>query len=158
LATADAAFTALAHYFVELTELERELSMSARLVKISDELAALAEACDEPARLDEPYRRAGRVVHGRLTAAAKAILDRRPEHELDLGLKPYLRPGELLADLDVIDASLRGNGSTLIADDRLSRLREAVRTFGFHLCGLDMRQNSEVHEEVVAELLAWAGV
>ena len=30
--------------------------------------------------------------------------------------------------------------------------------FGFHLCGLDMRQNSAVHEQVVAELLAWAGV
>ena len=30
--------------------------------------------------------------------------------------------------------------------------------FGFHLCGLDLRQNSSVHEEVVAELLAWAGV
>ena len=30
--------------------------------------------------------------------------------------------------------------------------------FGFHLSGLDLRQNSEVHEEVVAELLAWAGV
>ena len=33
-----------------------------------------------------------------------------------------------------------------------------MRVFGFHLCGLDMRQNSDVHEEVVAELLAWAGV
>src|SRR6202030_3391410 len=30
--------------------------------------------------------------------------------------------------------------------------------FGFHLSGLDMRQNSDVHEEVIAELLAWAGV
>src|SRR5699024_2823520 len=30
--------------------------------------------------------------------------------------------------------------------------------FGFYLCGLDMRQNSDVHEEVIAELLAWAGV
>ena len=33
-----------------------------------------------------------------------------------------------------------------------------MHVFGFHLCGLDMRQNSDVHEEVVAELLAWAGV
>jgi phosphoenolpyruvate carboxylase len=45
-----------------------------------------------------------------------------------------------------------------MADDRLLRLREAVEVFGFHLCGLDMRQNSAVHEEVVGELLAWAGV
>jgi phosphoenolpyruvate carboxylase len=33
-----------------------------------------------------------------------------------------------------------------------------VRVFGFHLSGLDMRQNSDVHEEVIAELFAWAGV
>ncbi|EID11460.1 phosphoenolpyruvate carboxylase, partial [Mycolicibacterium phlei] len=106
----------------------------------------------------EPYRRALRVVHARLTATAQEILDRQPEHELDLGMQRYATPAELLADLDVIDASLRANGSTVLADDRLARLREAVHVFGFHLCGLDMRQNSEVHEDVVAELLAWAGV
>ncbi|ADT99665.1 phosphoenolpyruvate carboxylase [Mycolicibacterium gilvum] len=158
LATGNAAYTALAHYFAELTGLEQELSMSARLVHITDELAALADSCHEPARADEPYRRALRVVHARLTATAQQILDRQPEHELDLGMEPYAAPGELLDDLDVIDASLRANGSAVLADDRLGRLREAVRVFGFHLSGLDMRQNSDVHEEVVAELLAWAGV
>ena len=158
LATGSASYTALAHYFAELTKLEQELSMSARLVKTTGELLALAGACDEPARADEPYRRALRVVHGRLTATAAQILDRRPENVLDLGMTPYATPDELLADLDVIDASLRGNGSALLADDRLARLRDAVDVFGFHLSGLDMRQNSDVHEEVIAELLAWAGV
>ena len=71
---------------------------------------------------------------------------------------PYSTPGEMLADLNTVDASLRANGSTLLADDRLARLRNAVDVFGFHLSGLDMRQNSDVHEEVVAELLAWSGV
>ncbi len=158
LATGSAAYTALEHYFVEITSLEEELSMSARLVKISDELAALADLCDEPARADEPYRRALRVIHGRLTATAAEILDRQPEHELDLGLQRYLTPAELLADLDIVDRSLRANGSAVLADDRLARLREAVHVFGFHLSGLDLRQNSDVHEEVIAELLAWAGV
>ncbi len=158
LATGSAAYTAFAHYFAELTALEEELSMSVRLVHISDELAALADACDEPARADEPYRRALRVVHARLTATARQILDRQPEHQLDLGMAPYRTPDELLADLDAVDASLRANGSAVLADDRLARLREAVRVFGFHLSGLDLRQNSDVHEEVVAELLAWAGV
>ncbi|MDT5098189.1 MAG: phosphoenolpyruvate carboxylase [Mycobacterium sp.] len=158
LATSRAAYTALAHYFVEITALEEELSMSARLVTVSDELVALADACEEPARADEPYRRALRVIHGRLTATAQQALDDQPEHELHLGLERYESPGELLTDLDVVDGSLRANGSAVLADDRLARLREAVRTFGFHLSGLDMRQNSDVHEEVVAELLAWAGV
>ena len=158
LATGRASYTALEHYFAEITALEEELSMSARLVKVSDELAALADRCHEPARADEPYRRALRVIHGRLTATATEILDNQPEHELDLGLERYQTPAELQADLDIVDRSLRVNGSAVLAEDRLARLREAVRVFGFHLCGLDMRQNSEVHEEVVAELLAWAGV
>ncbi|HYB39229.1 MAG TPA: phosphoenolpyruvate carboxylase [Mycobacterium sp.] len=158
LAAGSAAYTALAHYFTELTALEQELSMSARLITVTPELALLADACHEPARGDEPYRRALRVIRGRLTATAGEILDRRPQHELDLALPAYSAPAELRADLDTVDVSLRGYGSALLADDRLARLREAVQVFGFHLCGLDMRQNSDVHEEVVAELLAWAGV
>lgn len=158
LATGRAAHVAFAHYFTEITALEEELSMSARLVTVTDELTALAEACHEPARADEPYRRALRVIHARLTATGREILDDQPEHELDLGLAAYATPEEFLADLDIVGASLRGHGSAVLADDRLSRLREAVRVFGFHLSGLDMRQNSEVHEQVVGELLAWAGV
>ncbi|WP_128110558.1 phosphoenolpyruvate carboxylase, partial [Mycolicibacterium elephantis] len=158
LATGEASFTALDHYFSELAALEEELSMSARLVRTSAELTALADKCVDPARDDEPYRRALRAIRARLTSTAAEILDRQPEHELDLGLPRYRTSRELLADLDVVDASLRGHGSAVIADDRLAVLRESVRVFGFHLCGLDMRQNSDVHEEVIAELLAWAGV
>lgn len=75
-----------------------------------------------------------------------------------MGLPPYSTPAELCADLDTIEASLCTHGAALLADDRLALLREGVGVFGFHLCGLDMRQNSDVHEEVVAELLAWAGM
>ena len=158
LATGRAAATALAHYFDELVLLEQELSMSGRLVQIDDALAALASACTEEVRADEPYRRAIRVVRARLTTTAARILDRMPEHVLDLGLAAYRSAAEMTADLDVIDASLRAHGSAVLADDRLARLRDALDAFGFHLCGLDMRQNSETHEQVVAELLAWAGV
>jgi phosphoenolpyruvate carboxylase len=158
LATASAAYTALAHYLSELTALEQELSMSARLITVTPELAALAEPCHEAARADEPYRRAGQVIRARLSATAAQILDRQPPNLLDLGLEPYTGPAELRADLDTVDASLRANGSALLADDRLAQLREAVHVFGFHLSALDMRQNSDVHEEVVSELLAWAGV
>ncbi len=158
LATGSAAYTALAHYFAELTALEQQLSMSARLVAVTPELAALADACHDAARADEPYRRALRVIRARLTATAAQILDRQPPQQLDLGLPRYDSPAELRADLDIVDASLRGHGSALLADDRLALLREAVHVFGFHLCGLDMRQNSDAHEELVGELLAWAGV
>ena len=133
--------------------------MSARLVHISDELAALADACHEPARADEPYRRALRVVHGRLTATAR----RHPGPPARARARPgpaALRHARGVARPTSTPSTLRcaANGSALLADDRLARLREAVHVFGFHLSGLDLRQNSDVHEEVVAELLAWAGV
>ena len=163
LATGSAAFAALAHYLDELFVLEQELSMSARLIHVTEDLLGLAEPCVEAERGDEPYRRAVRVIRARLTATASAVLDRLPEHVLTLAmpsgaLPAYLGPEELAADLAVIDRSLREYGSALLADDRLARLRGAVDAFGFHLCGLDMRQNSETHEQVVAELLSWAGV
>ena len=158
LATGSAAFTALAHYLAELDYLEQELSMSSRLLTVTAELAALADGCEDEARGDEPYRRALRVIRSRLSATATEILDQQPLHLLDLGVPAYATPAELRADLDTIDASLRTHGSGLLADDRLARLREAVHVFGFHLSGLDMRQNSDMHEEVVSELLAWAGV
>nr|WP_122502779.1 phosphoenolpyruvate carboxylase [Mycobacterium pseudokansasii] len=158
LATGSAAYTALSHYLAELDQLEQELSMSSRLLAVTPELAALADGCRDKARDDEPYRRALRVIRARLSATGAEILDQQPQHQLDLGLPPYATPGELRADLDIIDASLRTHGSALLAGDRLALLREGVHVFGFHLCGLDLRQNSDVHEEVVGELLAWAGV
>ncbi len=158
LATGSAAYTALAHYLAELDQLEQELSMSSRLLTITPELAELAEGCQDKARDDEPYRRALRVIRSRLSATAGEILDEQPQHLLDLGLPAYATPAELRADLDTIDASLRTHGSAVLADDRLALLREGVHVFGFHLSALDLRQNSDVHEEVVAELLAWSGV
>ena len=50
--------------------------------------------------------------------------------------------------------SLFANGSALIARGRLRALRRAVEVFGFHLASVDLRQNSDVHERVLAELFA----
>jgi phosphoenolpyruvate carboxylase len=159
-ATSRQAETALGHYLAELAELRVELSMSDRLVTPTDELYALAEASadDSPFRADEPYRRALNGVHDRVTATLKRAVGHLHVPEPRTAAEPYDDPTELKADLDLVDASLRSHGAGALADDRLARLREAVDVFGFHLCGLDLRQNAEVHEEVVAELLAWAGV
>ncbi|NKR72149.1 phosphoenolpyruvate carboxylase [Rhodococcus hoagii] len=159
-ATHRASETALEHHLAELEVLERELSMSARLVTVTPELNRLAdESGDESAfRADEPYRRAVRGLRARLTGTAARILGHPAVHAVAGNLPDYRDPSDLLADLETIDASLRSHGDGTVADDRLAQLRNSVEVFGFHLCGLDMRQNSEVHETVVAELLAWSGV
>ena len=159
-ATTRQAETALGHHLAELDALYRELSMSDRLVTPSEALYALAGAArdDSPFRADEPYRRALLGISARLSATALAVLGRVPGAQPHTRLPAYGSPDELRADLDVVDASLRGHGAGTLADDRLQRLRGSVEVFGFHLCGLDLRQNSAVHEAVVGELLSWAGV
>jgi phosphoenolpyruvate carboxylase len=159
-ATSRQAETALGHHLAELEALRAELSMSDRLITPTQELYRLAEASrdDSPFRADEPYRRALNGISARLAATAEAVLGHVPGPALHTELPAYDSPDELRADLDVVDASLRSHGAGALADDRLQRLREAVAVFGFHLCGLDMRQNAAVHEEVVGELLGWAGV
>ena len=164
-ATHRAGAVAFGHYLTELVGLEKTLSLSVRLAAVTDDLARLAEASfdDSPQRADEPYRRAVHGIRIRLTATAHRALGEIPAGGVDLDavageVEPYATAQELLDDLAVVDASLRASGDGLLADDRLAALRGAVETFGFHLQGLDMRQNSEVHEQVVAELLAWAGV
>ena len=156
-ATRQAADTALAHYLDELADLERELSLSDRYSTCSAELSQLADAANNTAesRVDEPYRRAVYGIRHRVAATRAALAGEQVGVDKHA---PYADPAELLADLDCIDDSLRAHGGAIIADDRLARLRSAVTTFGFHLYTLDLRQNSESFESVVAEVLATAGV
>jgi len=151
---------AFAHYLDEVNALGAELSLSSRLVRPTTDLLALADAAhdENPHRGDEPYRRALIGVYARLAATAQALAGYRPPRPPHGDMPPYAKPGDLLADLDVVAASLAAHGSQALAQGRLRHLRRAVTVFGFHLAALDLRQNSEVHEALVAELLARAGV
>ncbi|WP_174297705.1 phosphoenolpyruvate carboxylase, partial [Sphingomonas bacterium] len=72
--------------------------------------------------------------------------------------EPYADPAGLRADLACIARGLGQAGDILGGSGALGRLVRAVDIFGFHLATIDLRQNSAVHERVVAELLAVAGV
>jgi phosphoenolpyruvate carboxylase len=154
------ATVALAHHLSEVHQLGAELSLSARLVTPTPELAALAAAAHDPNphRGDEPYRQALVGIYARLAATAKTLTDYEPPRAPHAAMAPYATPAELIADLDLIATSLESHGSQRLAEGRLRRLRHSVAVFGFHLATLDLRQNSDVHEVVVAELLARAGV
>ena len=153
------ATTAFAHHLGQLQSLGIDLSVSSRLVAPTEALLALAEASgdDSPFRADEPYRRALRGMYSRLAATAAATLGEVPGTPPVSVLPPYVSPRELLDDLAVVEASLRSHGAAALADAHVCAVREAVACFGFHLCSLDLRQNSDVHERTVAELLAQGG-
>jgi phosphoenolpyruvate carboxylase len=152
---------ALRHYLSEINELRIELPMSSRLVQFSDELKALAERANvnDPHRQDEPYRLAMIGIYARLAATQQLLAKRqdapRPAHS---PAEPYVRAEELLADLITVEKSLIANKGEALVDARLRSLARTVEVFGFHLATIDLRQNSDVHEESIAELLRVARV
>jgi phosphoenolpyruvate carboxylase len=148
------------HYFAQVHALGAELPISALWVRLTPEMEALVERSPDrsPFRRDEPYRRALTGVFARLAATATALGLKR-EHRTAVGMgEPYADAGAFAADLDVIDASLRSDNCAMLADGRLRLLRRAVRSFGFHLATVDLRQNADVHEQVIAELFREARV
>ena len=160
LAVESHATSAFEHHLTALHRLSRELSMSDRLVTPTAALLDLAHAAhdESPFRSDEPYRRALRGIHARAWAMASLALDEVPGPLPHADLPPYESEDEILADLDVVIASLRSHGAGALADARVDPVRRGIEIFGAHLCGLDMRQNSAVHDEVLEELMRVAGV
>ncbi len=132
--------------------------MTRRLVRITPALEALAAASPDRSehRKEEPYRRALVGIYGRLAATSERVTHHSPEHHAVGAAQPYADCAEFIRDLDTIIDSLEQSGARRIARGRTRGLRRAAELFGFHLCTLDMRQHSGVHEIVVAELLARA--
>ncbi|HWV18502.1 MAG TPA: phosphoenolpyruvate carboxylase [Rhodocyclaceae bacterium] len=148
---------AMDFYIPQLKKLSSELSAAAGLIDITPALQALAEKSPEtsPHREAEPYRLAVAGMYARLCATAQ-LLDDIPTPNGVPAAIPYADAAEFKRDLDIIHDSLTADRSVLISRGRLRRLRRAVSIFGFHLTSLDLRQNSDVHERTVAELLAVA--
>jgi phosphoenolpyruvate carboxylase len=146
---------AMTFYLEEVHALGGELSLDARLVSVSTELEQLAERSPDPAphRRDEPYRRAISGIYARLVATARALGQAEPSRPAVGDAIAYAHVAEVMSDLGAVHRSLTANGSAALARGRLRRLRRAVDVFGFHLAGLDLRQNSDVHERTIGELL-----
>lgn len=152
------AAVALEYYLNELHTLGSQLSMSHGFVSASDALLALAEHSGDhsPHRSDEPYRRAVSGLYARLAATYRELLGHEPARHAVARAEPYADAAALSEDLDTLHRSLVANGSAALSRGRLRQLRRAVKVFGFHLAPIDLRQNSDVHERVVAELLETA--
>ena len=164
-ATLDRAFArqteaALQYYLGELQFLGAELSMSSTLTRVTPALQRLAAQSPDQSehRDDEPYRRALMFIYARLAGALRSLAGVEPLRRELPGAPRYQKPEELLADLTVVEQSLLAHHGRALVNGRLAALRRAVEVFGFHLATVDLRQSSDKHEAVVAELLRVAGL
>ena len=147
-------------YLEEIHTLGAELSISTLMVDASPELLALAAASPDHSdhRADEPYRRALIGIYARLAATARALGVVNILRQEVGAAAPYNSPADCTAELDVLVASLQAHHGAALVKPRLAGLRRSVEIFGFHLATLDMRQSSDIHERVLAELFAKAQV
>ncbi len=151
---------ALRHYLTEVHYLGSELSISAMLNRCTPELQALADASPDSNahRQDELYRKALIGMYARLAATLQELTGTSAARHAVPPQNPYLRAEDFCADLRTIAHSLKTHFAGALVGQRLHPLIRAVEVFGFHLATVDLRQSSDKHEEVVAELLATARV
>ena len=144
--------TILDHYTAAARELIRQLSpsemqspVSAELLAALDDYAARMSPADPSASLraqDEIYRRFLVFVLHRLLLARDD-----PRHK-----DAYGAAEEFAGDLQLMRASLAANSGERLAAQLLDPVIRQVRTFGFHLHALDIRQHARVHAIAVDEL------
>jgi phosphoenolpyruvate carboxylase len=150
----------LRHYLTEVHYLGRELSVSALLLQFPKKMQALAASSPDTNehRQDEPYRRALTGMYSRLAATLKRLTGTDAARHAIPPQNPYISAHEFLSDLKTIESALISQGAKALADRRLHGLIRAVEVFGFHLATVDLRQSSDKHEAVLAELLNVASI
>ena len=136
-------------YFLECQSLAQLLSQSASRSAVSPELTQRIDQYSTlipgalgitPARHDRmPYR----VFLGQIGERLRLTYDQRPN--------AYEGPQQFLRDLKLISTSLRANRGYYAGWGNVQRLIRRVETFGFHLAGLDLRQQAEVHHRVIGQ-------
>ena len=143
--------------------LYRDLSSSVRVVEISPALAAsleedesaLPQVFEEYRRLhaEEPYRLKCCFIRQRLRNTAERLRDAGP---FRLGMQ-YATPAGLLAELALMEASLREHRGDLLA----GLVRRSIRTaaaLGFGMATMDVREHASAHHAVVGALVDFVGV
>jgi len=142
---------ALGRYLQDLDLLVQRLSQHEDRVALSaafrDDLARLDAEHGESRRFpSEPFRRKLEHVHRFLTAELAGV-GRYPG-----GANGYV------ADLRLVEDTLAQAQAARLAEAFVRPARYRAEAFGFVLAPIDLREHSTVHERVVAELLAYAGL
>lgn len=119
------------------------LALERSLETDSQELPSTA--ADLVGQIGEPHRRKLGFVAARLEATRAIAAGGE-------GDGAYDGPESLIADLELVQASLAEAGAHRLAYGELQHLRWQVETFGFHFASLEIRQASTVHETVLESL------
>jgi phosphoenolpyruvate carboxylase len=155
-------------YLNNVVRLRGDLTNSRQSLAGGDLLEArLRQACQEheisiPERYWErnaPLDVALRISEARLerTLAHIEALEKEPDPKLPNGA--YQNAQEFRSDLQGLAQVLAESNAAIEAETGLmARLLREVRSFGFHLAALDVRQHSKRHEEAMDEMLAAGGV
>ncbi len=105
---------------------------------------------------DQPYRQKLALVRRKLGATQEAATRAwRADHRPRPG--EYRSAREFVADLRVVQDSLRAHRGARLADGRLADVIVQAECFGFHLATLDFRQHAARHSSALAEVMARYG-
>lgn len=123
-----------------------------------DESFCAKAKCSLPARFpQEPYRRKLFIMRSRLDQnirRTEGLL--AGEKESNLPPPAYSSEAQFLQALELIRESLISHGDADAANGELLDLLRMVHTFGFFLSHLDIRQESTIHAETIADILQTA--
>ncbi|MFZ4775273.1 MAG: phosphoenolpyruvate carboxylase [Terrimicrobiaceae bacterium] len=122
------------------------------LVELWSENPELAEVLARQ-HSDEPWRQYVLLLQAKLPLTHTAGDD----YSLQAEGRHYKTPLELDAHLAQLAASLYAVGAGRLADTAVLPVRRALDVFGFHLAALDIRQNSQFHDQAMDQLLAASG-
>lgn len=74
--------------------------------------------------------------------------------ELEERKGDYKLSSQILADLELLKQSLIIYGVSVLANNAVNRTLQLVKTFGFHLAKLDIRQNSSYYDKALFQLVS----